>query len=160
MRRSKRPITIIRRSCSDSPLPASQMDRVFGSDKTGNIDVGDHESRGVIPENSIRADSYDEVESGMPSRTSTCRDARTMGHQRAMMLYTRIGGDLSKIPPQSSHGVRYFPFTERRRPRLTRKGAHPGRFERGGRTVTAPACAQLDGSMRHAFGATHPPEIR
>src|SRR6266540_4403936 len=43
-----------------------------------------------------------------PSRTSTCRDARTMGHQRAMMLYTRIGGDLSKIPPQSSHAVRYF----------------------------------------------------
>jgi hypothetical protein len=36
MRRNKRPIAIIRRSCSDSPRPASQMDRVFGSDNLQN----------------------------------------------------------------------------------------------------------------------------
>jgi hypothetical protein len=30
---SRRPIAIIRRSCSDSLVTASQMDRVFGSDR-------------------------------------------------------------------------------------------------------------------------------
>src|SRR5262249_5562757 len=32
LRANRRPIAIIRRSCSDSSEPASQIDRVFGSD--------------------------------------------------------------------------------------------------------------------------------
>src|SRR6516165_3948147 len=32
MRMNRRPIAIMQRSCSDSPLAASQMDEVFGSD--------------------------------------------------------------------------------------------------------------------------------
>jgi hypothetical protein len=32
MRTNSSPISIMRRSCSDSPPTASQMDRVFGSD--------------------------------------------------------------------------------------------------------------------------------
>ena len=32
MRTNRRPIAIMRRSCSDSPVTASQLDAVFGSD--------------------------------------------------------------------------------------------------------------------------------
>src|SRR4051794_11985601 len=35
MRMKRRPIAIIRRSCSDSLMIVSQMDRVFGSDSRG-----------------------------------------------------------------------------------------------------------------------------